>query len=97
MKTNKVFENDRTVAFYDINPVAKVHVLIVPKAHIESVLTVSEKDASAIIDMFAAAQFIVKKLKLGAWRLAFNGGKFQHVAHLHWHLVSGSKIEWSKL
>ena len=97
IKTKKIYESTSVVAFDDINPVAKVHVLIVPKAHVESVLTVTSRDSGAIIDMFVAAQNLVKKLNLGAFRLAFNGGRFQHVPHLHWHLVSGDKIDWSKL
>ena len=47
--------------------------------------------------MYLAAGKIVTDKKLEAFRLAFNGGKNQHVPHLHMHLLAGSKIEWSKL
>ena len=77
-KVKHIIKSGSVIAFDDINPVAKVHILIVPKKHIESVSTLESK-------------------KLEAFRLTFNGGKFQHVPHLHMHLLAGSKIDWSKL
>lgn len=92
-----VYETGTILAINDINPVAKTHILIIPKKHIDSVLTVSKEDSSAIIDMFAAAQKIIADRQLESYRLAFNGGKYQHVPHLHWHLLAGSSVNWSKL
>ncbi len=97
VKTELVLETDSIVAFDDVNPVAKVHVLIVPKKHIESVLTVGESDSKEVVAMFKTAQKIVVDKKLEAFRLAFNGGRYQHVPHLHMHLLAGGSIEWSKL
>jgi len=97
IKTNPVFENENIIAIFDANPIAEVHILIIPKAHIESVLTVEKGDSGVIMEMFSAAQKIVNDRELKAFRLAFNGGAFQHVPHLHWHLVSGKSIKWSKL
>lgn len=97
MPAKAVFEDDLVIAFPDVNPVSDVHILIIPKRHIESVLTVSGDDSKDIVAMYLAAQHIVEDKKLGAFRLAFNGGKHQHVPHLHMHLLSGSKIEWRKL
>jgi histidine triad (HIT) family protein len=97
VKTSPVLENEYVIAINDINPVADVHILIIPKSHIESALTVNEKDGGVIIEMFKAAQKIISQKKLAAFRLAFNGGAFQHVPHLHWHLVSGKKVNWTKL
>ena len=97
IKTDKVLETDDVVAVVDINPVAEVHLLIIPKKHVDSVLTISDDDASDIIKMFKVAQKLVTERKLAAYRLAFNGGRYQHVPHLHMHLLSGGKVEWSKL
>ncbi|OGD92415.1 hypothetical protein A2697_00280 [Candidatus Curtissbacteria bacterium RIFCSPHIGHO2_01_FULL_41_44] len=92
-----ILETDSIVAVSDINPVADVHILIIPKNHIESVLTIGEKDSRDIIEMFSVAQKIVEEKKLEAFRLAFNAGRFQHVPHLHMHLLAGGKVQWSKL
>jgi len=92
-----ILETDSIVAVSDINPVADVHILIIPKNHIESVLTIGEKDSRNIIEMFSVAQKIVEEKKLEAFRLAFNAGRFQHVPHLHMHLLAGGKVQWSKL
>ena len=97
IKSKPVFESESVIAIYDINPVAKVHILIISKNHIESVMTIDHKNSKDIIEMFAAAQKLVLKNNLSAYRLAFNGGSYQHVPHLHMHLVAGGKVEWSKL
>ncbi|OGD83253.1 hypothetical protein A2165_00755 [Candidatus Curtissbacteria bacterium RBG_13_40_7] len=92
-----VLETGEIIAFNDINPISDIHILIVPKEHIGSVVTVGEKDAPQIIAMFKAAQQLVKERKLSAFRLAFNGGSYQHVPHLHMHLLAGGSVKWSKL
>lgn len=97
IKTDKVMETSEIVAVNDINPVAETHIVIIPKKHIDSVLAVSEGDASDVIAMFDAAQKLVKERGLVAFRLAFNGGKYQHVSHLHMHLIAGGSIRWSRL
>lgn len=97
IKTDRVFETESVVAVNDINPVAQIHIVIIPKKHIESVLTVAAGDSGDIIKMFEAAQKIVEERRLDAFRLAFNGGRYQHVPHLHMHLLSGGSVKWSKL
>src|SRR3989344_1352671 len=97
IKSKPILENKTILAIGDANPIAEVHILIIPKRHIESVMSVGESDSSAIIDMFDAAQKLIRQKDLKAFRLAFNGGSYQHVPHLHWHLLAGRKIEWSKL
>jgi len=96
-KVKHIIKSGSVIAFDDINPVAKVHILIVPKKHIESVSTLESKNAHDLIEMFKTAAKIAESKKLEAFRLTFNGGKFQHVPHLHMHLLAGSKIDWSKL
>ena len=97
IKTSPLLDTKSILAIADINPVAQVHILIIPKKHIESVLTVDAGDEKDIIEMFVAAQKLVGERGLEAFRLAFNGGRYQHVPHLHMHLLSGGSVKWSKL
>lgn len=90
-------KSEATVAFDDINPVAETHILIVPKKHIESIEAVKKEDGQDIANMFLLAQKIIGQKKLNAYRLAFNGGRYQHVPHLHMHLLAGGAIAWNKL
>lgn len=97
IKSKPVAQTESVVAINDINPVAQTHVLIFPKRHIESVLTVGKGDGVVLEDMFGVAQKLAAEKKLDAFRLAFNGGRYQHIPHLHMHLVAGSTIKWSRL
>lgn len=92
IKSDFVKETDKVVVFADINPINEVHLLIVPKRHIDSVLTVSEKDSGDLVAMYNVARELVLEKKLDAFRLSFNGGKYQHVPHLHMHLLAGKKL-----
>ncbi len=92
IKTKFVAEGERSVAFLDVNPIYKTHILIVPKKHIGSVLSLQKGDAEDLIDMYNVAGELVSKNRLEAYRLTFNGGKFQHVPHLHMHLMAGEKV-----
>lgn len=97
IKTEKVLESESTVAVFDVNPVAPVHIVIIPKKHIDSVLTISASDSGDIIDMFEVAKKLVQEKNLAAFRLAFNGGRYQHVPHMHMHLLAGGSVKWNKL
>ena len=97
VKSEFLKETQKTVAFGDINPVADVHILIVPKKHIESTAAVSGEDGEDIVDMFKVATNLAVLKKLDAYRLTFNAGRYQHVSHLHMHLLAGGKIQWTKL
>lgn len=97
MNTKLIKETDKAIAFDDINPVADTHVLIVPRKHIESVSTVKKSDGGDIVELFNVASKVANEKKLEAYRLSFNAGKYQHVSHMHMHLLAGNKIQWSKL
>ena len=97
IKSEFLKESDKVVTFADINPVADVHILIVPRIHIESVSTIKKEDSDYLVDMFAVASSLASEKKLDAYRLSFNAGLYQHVGHLHMHLLAGSKIQWAKL
>jgi len=96
--TDFVFESDNVVAFNDLNPVAPVHVLIIPKEHFESVNDLNGQEACLFQDMALAAKDIAECLgiKDNGYRLVINNGKEagQEVGHLHMHLIGGRPMEW---
>jgi histidine triad (HIT) family protein len=90
-----VYEDEYAVAFRDIRPQAPVHILIVPKLHVESADAVA--DLALWIRLMAAVKAVVGKLGLtGGYRLVVNCGESagQTVPHLHIHLLSGRGLHW---
>jgi len=89
--SSKVFENDELIAFNDINPKAKTHILIVPKKHIESVKHLEATDKELIGELFLVAKKIAEEKNLSGYKLVINVGREggQLVDHLHLHLLSG--------
>lgn len=91
-----VYEDDRVLAFKDINPVAPVHVLIVPKKHIPSIKDIKPGEEGYIIDIHMAANRIAEELGIlhSGFRLINNCGKDggQTVFHLHYHLIGGKVL-----
>lgn len=95
--SEKVYEDDHVVAFRDINPVAPVHVLIIPKKHISSLLDV-EEEPELMGKILATASKLAKELGLSekGCRLVNNCGQhgFQTVYHIHFHLLGGRQFSW---
>jgi histidine triad (HIT) family protein len=92
-----VYEDDRCVAFRDIQPQAPVHVLIVPRTPIPSLDALTEDDAPLIGHLFVIARKIAAREGLtGGYRTVFNCGADggQSVDHLHLHLLGGRKLTW---
>ena len=91
----KVYEDDMIYAFRDINPMAKVHVLIVPKVHIASTDGIDENNSAYVAHIFEMIPHIAKSegLKNG-YRVITNCGDdaCQTVKHLHFHLLGGQKL-----
>ena len=89
--TELVYEDDKVSAFDDIKPKAPVHILIVPKKHIESVNHVEIEDKNLMGDLILAAQKIARQKDLVGYNLHINVGRpaGQLVDHLHIHLESG--------
>lgn len=95
--SKKVFENERILAFHDIQPAAPVHILIIPKKHIPTMNDVQDEDNALIAELFAAARQIAKEHNIdeSGYRLVNNcnaeGG--QVVYHLHLHLLGGHQMK----
>jgi len=85
-----IYEDEKAIAFKDINPKAPVHILIIPKKHIPSVNHVETGDESLMGGLILVAQKIARKKKLNSYRLQINVGRpaGQVVDHLHLHLLS---------
>lgn len=81
-----VYEDEQVVAFKDINPETKTHLLFVPKKHVVSVDSV--EDFAWFEKAFKAISETIKKLDLKDYKIVINGGKLQQVKHLHIHLMS---------
>jgi histidine triad (HIT) family protein len=92
------YEDDRVVAFNDINPQAPVHVLICPRKHIATLNDVSSDDAPLIAHMFDVARKLAEQFGVAqkGYRTVFNvnAEAGQSVFHLHLHLIGGRKLSW---
>jgi histidine triad (HIT) family protein len=90
---NRLRETETLLAFYHPRPSYAVHVLLVPKKTVASLMELAPEDAF-LEDLFRVAQELVKELNLEAsgYRLVVNGGEFQDVPQLHFHLVSGNQV-----
>lgn len=96
--SDRVYEDDEVVAFRDIDPQAPVHVLVIPRRHIESADALAAADAATVMAMFAAAQRVARALGVAesGYRLVTNIGADagQSVPHLHLHLLGGRSLQW---
>ncbi len=94
--SRKVYENNQIVAFHDIEPAAPVHIVIIPKKHIETMNDVREEDLYLVGEIHKAAQQIAKDLGVAdtGYRLINNCGQEggQVVYHIHYHLLGGTKL-----
>lgn len=96
LPSQKIFETDRVCAFRDISPQAPVHILIVPKEHVDDILDVPAQKASIFQDLFLAVQQLAPQLGIAGsgFRTVFNSGDHacQSVYHLHLHLLGGTQM-----
>lgn len=91
-------ESAKALAFYDIQPKAPLHLLVIPKEHITSALHVEESHGEVVKDMILLAQKCAQEEKVteSGFRLVMNVGKDagQSVDHLHMHLLGKRKLAW---
>ncbi len=98
IKGEIVYQDDTVLAFRDIRPVAPVHVLIVPRKHIESVSSLQPQDMPLVGAIFTVAAKLAKDLGIAenGYRVVINNGgdAGQSVFHLHYHLLGGRLMSW---
>ncbi len=91
-----VYEDDRVIAFKDVNPAAPIHILVVPKKHIENLLQVSEEDGDIISYIYKVINKIAidNNFAQNGFRVIANCGKDsgQEVMHIHFHVLGGRKL-----
>lgn len=94
--SEKVYEDDEIIAFKDINPAAPIHILVIPKKHIATLLEVKEEESYLISKIFVAINKIAKQLRIekDGFRIIANCGKDsgQEVMHIHFHLLAGKTM-----
>ena len=96
--STKVYEDDKVLAFREINPQAPVHILVIPKEHIGGVDEVTAENAAVIAHIFAKIAEIAKQEGLSdGYRVVSNIGEHgcQSVRHLHFHILGGKQLNGS--
>ena len=94
--SNKVYEDELCLAFYDIDPQAPTHFLVIPKAHIGSVSQVNEDNAAVVAHIFTVIAKVTRELGVDSYRVVSNIGAQagQSVFHLHFHVLGGRDMTW---
>jgi histidine triad (HIT) family protein len=93
-----VYQDDRLIAFKDINPQAPGHVLVIPRRHIASLNDLSAVDDALVGEMVRRASAIASEMGFSerGYRTVFNtnADAGQTVFHIHLHLLGGRRMEW---
>jgi histidine triad (HIT) family protein len=93
-----VYEDDDVFAFHDINPQAPVHIVVIPKRHIVSLLTAGDNDQSLLGKLALVSARVAQTLGLAenGFRVVINIGRDggQSVEHLHYHILGGRSLTW---
>jgi histidine triad (HIT) family protein len=98
IQPKKVYEDDRVLAFRDINPQAPTHVLVIPKEHIATIDDLRPEHAEVVGELYLAAKEIARKegLSESGYRAVMNCGRDagQAVFHIHLHVLGGRHMQW---
>jgi len=94
IKSPVIYENEHIFVIQDIHPKAPIHYLIMPKKHLENMLSITPNDNNLCWEMFAVAQELGSKLPSKAFNIIANNGASagQSVFHLHWHFLAGKNL-----
>ncbi len=92
--SKKVYEDERILAFHDIEPKAPVHVLVIPKEHLTGAAVITAENAAVVAHIFATVPQIAKTLGITDFRVVTNNGADagQTVHHLHFHILGGAPL-----
>ncbi len=94
--SSKVYEDDEILAFKDIAPAAPVHILVIPKKHIKSLVELEKEDEALVGKIYTVINKIAKEqgVSESGYRVIVNCGKDagQEVMHLHFHLLAGTQF-----
>lgn len=92
--SKKLYEDDEMIAFWDINPQAPHHFLVVPKKHVASVAALEEADDKLAGKILRLGARLAKENNVGDFRVVFNNGPLagQEVFHMHMHILGGRRL-----
>ena len=94
--SKKVYEDETVFAFYDIDPQAPTHFLVIPKAHIASCGAITGENSALVAHCFEVIAKVAKELGITDFRVVSNCGAQaqQSVLHLHFHVLAGRDMTW---
>ena len=92
-KLKIVYETDNVLAFHSLRPISEVHIIVISKRHISSILELNEADNELSLDIMSAMKIAAKEVisLKGACKVIMHLGSFQEAKHLHYHVVYDSK------
>ena len=94
--SSKVYEDEKVLAFNDINPVAPYHILVIPKKHYDSIIDIKEEELEIVAHMHSVINKIAKEkgFDKSGFRIINNCGDDggQEVKHIHYHILAGKKL-----
>ena len=91
---NKIHETANVLAYHHTRPFWPVHIVVIPKRHISSLLTLDEDDAAMLLELISVIRVVAQAVvaEHGACRVLTNLGKYQDSKHLHWHVSFGKPM-----
>jgi histidine triad (HIT) family protein len=94
----KVLETENVLAYFHTNPFWETHIVVIPKKHISSLLTLEKEDEALFLEVFSVIRQVSAQVvgETGAARILTNLGEYQESKHLHFHINSGAEIERTK-
>ncbi|MGM9945233.1 MAG: HIT family protein [Lysinibacillus sp.] len=94
-EVEKIVETEHSLAFYHTRPFYDVHIVVIPKKHISSLIDVNEEEVHIMKDLFSVIKNVSKQVneKYGACTVSTNIGDYQSNKHMHWHVHYGNRIK----
>lgn len=91
---NKVYETENVLAYHHTRPFYPVHIVVIPKRHISSLITLEDSDTGLLVELLSVVKKVASDVvsEQGACRVITNLGKYQDSKHLHWHIAFGTPI-----
>jgi len=90
----KVVETQNVLAYHHTRPFYPVHIVVIPKKHIPSLITLEEEDNDLLLELLSVVKRVANQImnEHGACRVLTNVGKYQDSKHLHWHVAFGEPL-----
>lgn len=96
IQVEKVIETENVLAYYHTSPFWETHIVVIPKKHISSLLTLEKVDELLFLELFSVIRQVADQIvkEKGAARILTNLGEYQESKHLHFHVNSGERIRF---